>query len=311
MTECLIITPIAHEFVEEVERLTDGKIPVRGCRDEAELEELYQGHRVLFGNPSIIASTLDRMPDVEWIQSSWAGVTPLIEHKRRDYILTGVKDVFGPQMSEYVFGYLLAHELKIFERKRRQDCQEWYKYHSGMLEGRSIGIMGTGSIGRHIAETARAFGLSVRGLSRTGAKADHFDAVYDIEHIQSFLEGCHYLVSTLPKTPDTDGLLSAQTLGKLPTNAYFINVGRSNVIDDEALVRALESGRLSGAVLDVFDEEPIPADDPLWNAPNLLITAHISAISHPLLLVPIFVENYERFVQGKPLRHVVNFDAGY
>ena len=83
------------------------------------------------------------------------------------------------------------------------------------------------------------------------------------------------------------------------------------MIDDEALVRALESGRLSGAVLDVFDEEPIPADDPLWNAPNLLITAHISAISHPLLLVPIFVENYERFVQGKPLRHVVNFDAGY
>ena len=214
-------------------------------------------------------------------------------------------------MSEYVFGYLLAHELKILERKRRQDCQEWYKYHSGMLEGRSIGIMGTGSIGRHIAETAHAFGLSVRGLSRTGAKADHFDAVYDIEHIQSFLEGCHYLVSTLPKTPDTDGLLSAQTLGKLPANAYFINVGRSNVIDDEALIRALESGRLSGAVLDVFDEEPLPADDPLWTAPNLLITAHISAISHPLLLVPIFVENYERFVQGKPLRHVVNFDAGY
>ena len=208
MTECLIITPIAHEFVEEVERLTDGKIPVRGCRDEAELAELYQGHRVLFGNPSIIASTLDRMSDVEWIQSSWAGVTPLIEHKRRDYILTGVKDVFGPQMSEYVFGYLLAHELKILERKRRQDCQEWYKYHSGMLEGRSIGIMGTGSIGRHIAETAHAFGLSVRGLSRTGAKADHFDAVYDIEHIQSFLEGCHYLVSTLPKTPDGHGELS-------------------------------------------------------------------------------------------------------
>ena len=91
----------------------------------------------------------------------------------------------------------------------------------------------------------------------------------------------------------------------------LINVGRSNVIDDDALIAALESGHLGGAVLDVFDEEPLPNDSPLWDTPNLLITAHISAISHPLLLVPIFVDNYRRFIAGEPLQHLIDFGAGY
>ncbi len=311
MDECLIVTPIADEFVAEVARLSADTIPVRACRDESELLNAYRGQRVLFGNPAIIAAALDRMPDVEWVQSSWAGVTPLIEHERRDYVLTGVKDVFGPQMSEYTFGYLLAHELKIFERKAQQSNRQWYREHSGILEGRSIGIMGTGSIGSHIAGTAKAFGMHVRGFSRSGAAGEAFDEVFPATGIDAFLSQCHYLVSTLPQTPGTDRLLNQATLACLPEGAYFINVGRSNVVDDDALVSALESGRLSGAALDVFDEEPLPGDSPLWTAPNLLITAHISAISHPLLLVPIFVDNYRRYREDRPLKYVVDFDAGY
>ncbi len=311
MDECLIVTPLADEFVAEVSRLTAGAIPVRACRNEAELLDAYEGQRVLFGNPAIIAAALDQMPGIEWVQSSWAGVTPLIEHERRDYLLTGVKDVFGPQMSEYTFGYLLAHELKIFERKAQQSNRQWYREHSGILEGRTIGIMGTGSIGSHIAGTAKAFDMRVRGLSRSGAAGESFDEVFPATGIDAFLKDCHYLVSTLPQTPGTDRLLNRAALACLPEGAYFINVGRSNVVDDDALVSALESGRLSGAALDVFDEEPLPSDSPLWAAPNLLITAHISAISHPLLLVPIFVDNYRRFREGQPLRHVVDFEAGY
>jgi phosphoglycerate dehydrogenase-like enzyme len=100
-------------------------------------------------------------------------------------------------------------------------------------------------------------------------------------------------------------------LSALPTGASFINVGRSNVVDDDALLDALNSGHLSGAVLDVFDEEPVPAGSELWDAPNLTITAHIAAVSHPELIVPIFVRNFARFRKGEALDYVVDFSAGY
>jgi phosphoglycerate dehydrogenase-like enzyme len=245
------------------------------------------------------------------VQSSWAGVTPLIEAPRRDYLLTGVKGVFGPQMSEYVFGYLLAHELKLLERFRAQEQRHWMRDHSGVLDGKSLGIMGTGSIGAHIAATAVAFGMTPIGYSRSGVAVQPFEQTCSMEQLETFLAKSDHLVATLPDTPDTDALLNRETLSILPKGAYFINIGRSNCIDDDALVEALRSGQLAGAALDVFDEEPVPDDSPLWDAPNLKITAHIAAISHPLLIVPIFIDNYRRYVSDQPLDYVVDFDAGY
>jgi len=309
--EVLIVTPMADEFIADVERLSATPIPVVACRNEEALLGAYRGHRILFGNPGIIAPLLDQLDEVEWIQSSWAGVTPLINSARRDYILTGVKDVFGPQMSEFTLGYLLAHELKIAERSRQQAKRAWSPQHSGMLDGKTIGVMGTGSIGSHIGRTARCFNLRVIGLSRSGKAVDGFDRVFDLTQLDDFLRDCQYLVSTLPQTPETDQLLNERSIAQLPQGAYFINVGRSNVIDDTTLIKALTDGHLAGAVLDVFDTEPLPPDDPLWNTRNLHVTAHISAISHPLLIVPIFVENYQRYLNGQPLTHQVDFDAGY
>ena len=112
-------------------------------------------------------------------------------------------------------------------------------------------------------------------------------------------------------TPETDGLLNADTLPLLPPHAYFINVGRANVVDDKALIEALQSGNLAGAALDVFDVEPVPDDSPLWDAPNLLMTAHMAAVSHPGLIAPVFLENYRRFFAGRDLINVVNFERGY
>ena len=180
-----------------------------------------------------------------------------------------------------------------------------------MLEGKTIGIMGTGSIGAHIARTAAAFDMQVLGLSRSGTPVPGFTNVFEVARIDEFLESCHYLVSTLPQTPDTDNLLDSKAFERLPDGAYFVNVGRSNVVDDGALIAALNSGKMAGAVLDVFDEEPLPADSPLWDTPNLKVTAHISAISHPLLIVPIFVDNYQRYLDDRPLNFVVDLEAGY
>ena len=126
-----------------------------------------------------------------------------------------------------------------------------------------------------------------------------------------FLQDLDYLVATLPQTADTNGLLNATSLAELPAHAYFINVGRSNVVDDAALIDALKNHKLAGAAVDVFDEEPIPQDSPLWETPQLSITAHIAAVSVPSLIAPIFLENYNCYIDQQPLNYLIDFDTEY
>ena len=171
--------------------------------------------------------------------------------------------------------------------------------------------MGTGSIGAAVASQAKNNGMVVTGLSRSGESNNSFARVYTTADMAEFLVPLDYLVSVLPDTPATDGLLNAETLALLPAHACFINVGRANVVDDDALIAALRNGTLGGAVLDVFDEEPVPRDSPLWDAPNLVMTPHIAAISHPELIAPIFLDNYRRFVAGRSLKNLVSFELGY
>jgi phosphoglycerate dehydrogenase-like enzyme len=311
MEKCLIVCASAPEFASEIRRLADGEIAVKVCVTADEALAAYAGERILLGDPGVIATILPRLPGVRWVQSTWAGVKPLIDITQRGYLLTGVKGVFGPQMSEYVLGYLLAHELRILDRFEAQANRLWDSTHSGTLAGKCLGILGTGSIGGHIARSSKSVGLDVVGLSRSGRPTPGFDEVFAIDDRLDFLSRCDYLVSTLPQTPETDALLDAEAFGRLPPGSYFVNVGRSNVVDDDALIGALESGRLAGATLDVFDEEPLPADSPLWQAPNLRITAHIAAVSHPALIAPVFVRNYRHFVAGEPLEYLVDFEAGY
>jgi phosphoglycerate dehydrogenase-like enzyme len=308
---CLVVTPTAEKYAEVLERLAHTPIHYKACTTVEQALAEYTDESILFGRPDMIAELLPNMPGVDWVQSSWAGVTPLIEAERCDYLLTGVKDAFGPQMSEYVIGFLLAHELRVLERKEAQDKHHWFKGFSGSLHGKHLGIMGTGSIGRYIATKANFMDIRVTGLSRSGRQIPVFKKVMKTTELHEFLEGLDYLVCILPDTPDTDNLLDAKALEKLPEHAYIINIGRSNVIDDEALIDALKNDRLAGATLDVFDEEPIAEDSPLWDTPRLTITAHIAAVSLPSLIVPIFVDNYRRYTNEQPLHYVVDFEAGY
>ena len=311
MSDCLIVSGAAREFADEISRTADSPVACEVCTSTSEALARYSGQSVLFGNPDMVAAILPALPAVDWVQSTWAGVKPLAMIDRRDYVLTGVKEVFGAQISEYVMGYLLAHELRVLERMQQQRMRNWFTQSSSVLQGKRLGVMGTGSIGSHIAKTAGVFGVKVAGLNSTGALSPEFDAVLPAAQLHDFLDGLDYLVSTLPQTNGTDNLLDATALAKLPSHAYFINVGRGNVVDDAALMHALQNDDLGGAALDVFDEEPIPEDSPFWDTPRLSITAHIAAISHPSLIVPIFLENYRRYINGEPLQFVIDLDKGY
>jgi phosphoglycerate dehydrogenase-like enzyme len=307
----IILDADADEYAALLNPLTAEGVALAVAHTPDEALAVYADQPILFGDPNFIAKVLPQMPTIEWVQSTWAGVTPLLELDRRDYVLTGVKDVLGQQMGEYAIGYLLAHELKASQRAEQQQQRRWFQEFSGTLSGKTIGIMGTGSIGRHIACMTRPFNMRVRGYSRSGRPVDDFEQVYAADQLDAFLQELDYLVSVLPETPETDDLLNAATLRRLPSRCYYINVGRGNVVDAAALRSALEKGELAGAALDVFDREPLPEDSPLWTAPNLRITGHVAAASDADDIAPIFADNCRRFMKGEPLRHVVDFDRGY
>ena len=267
---------------------------------------------IVLGEPKLIRDTLPRLPRLKWVQAIYAGVEPLVDPgQRRDYTLTNARGVFGELMSEYVFGYLLFHEKKMLERIQAQKAFQWQRQEAGVLRGKTIGLLGVGSIGAHLAGTAKHFGMKVKGYTRGSETSAQVDSYYHGNDLLKFVEGLDYLVSVLPRTEDTTRIVNAKVLECLPSHAVFINVGRGNAVDEPALVEALKEGKLAAAILDVFEKEPLPEDHPFWRAPNLYMTFHTSAISYPEDITKLFLENYQLYTEGKPLKYVVDFERGY
>ena len=267
---------------------------------------------IVLGEPKLIQDMLPRLPSLKWAQAIYAGVERLMDPAlRRDYILTNARGVFGELMSEYVFGYLLLHEKKIFERQRAQQAKQCDRAESGVLRGKTIGLLGVGSIGSHLAGTAKHFGMSIHGFTRESESCAAVDIYFHEPDILKFAEGLDYLVSVLPRTDDTNRIVDASLFDALPSHAVFINVGRGNAVDESALVTALNEGKIAAAVLDVTEKEPLPEDHPFWTTSNLLLSFHTSAISYPENITELFIENYYLYTEGRPLKYQVDFERGY
>jgi len=307
----LIVSPDAAAYVPLLGELAEQGTKIAAAVDAATARTTWSGQSVLLGQPDLLSEVVDEMPAVRWVQSTWAGVSPLLNMGRKDFVLTGVRGTFGPQMAEYVLGYLLARELKLVQRREQQERRAWWQADSGTLHGKSLGIMGTGSIGRHIARMAAPFGLRVTGFSRSGAPVAGFEQVFPAAGLAEFLAGPDYVVCVLPDTPATRHLLNEDAFRCMRPECYLVNVGRGSLIDEAALLEALRRGDLAGAVLDVFGQEPLPPGSPLWQAPGLTVTAHVAAKSMPQEIARIFIGNYSRFLAGEALQHPIDFERGY
>lgn len=267
---------------------------------------------ILFGAPTSIREILGQVPNLRWAQTMWAGVEPLLDSSlRRDYTLTNARGVFGGLMSEYVIGYLLAHERKIFQQAEAQKNKVWDDSLTGSLRGKSIGLLGVGSIGAEVARTAKFFGMTVRGYTKDSETSKQVDKYFHGDTILEFANGLDYLVSILPNTKETQRIIDEKVLNALPAHAVFVNVGRGSAVDEHALLNALRTNKLAGAVLDVFEKEPLPREHPFWEAPNLKMTFHTSAPSLPEDIARLFIENYRLYLEGKPLKYVVDFEKEY
>ncbi len=308
-TPILVLDADAAEIVAELEARRPGRYVAVGAPEQLDDSDAA----ICLGSPGFVLAAADRLTGLRWIQSTWAGVQPLLPllRQREDLILTGVKGIFGPLMAEYVFGWIAALERRLFEYRRQQAERVWRPQRERSSAGRRMVVLGIGSIGRHLAAVAQAFGLEVVGVSRSGEPVAGIDRIYPVSAVLEAVADADYLVSVLPDTPDTRDIIDGRMLAALAPGAILLNVGRGTAVVDADLVEALESGSLAAAVLDVFREEPLPPTHPFWTTPNLHITPHMAAVTPASALVDVFLDNLARWQAGEPLRYRVDPERGY
>jgi phosphoglycerate dehydrogenase-like enzyme len=315
MHRLLILSRLARDYADLVEAARLPDLAITAMTEAEGFPANAASFDLAFGDPRLLRQMMPALTGVSWVQSTWAGVEPLLDPAlRRDYILTNARGVFGAQMSEYVFAYLLARERKIFEKQASQAAGRWDPEPPTRLRGKQVGLLGVGTIGAALARTAKHFGMRVKGYTHASEDSADVDCYFhgSLSAVgAAFASELDYLVSVLPDTAATRHVVDEALLRALPPRAVFVNPGRGGVVDEAALADALQEGRLAGAVLDVFETEPLPADHVFWRLPNVRITSHTAALSAPPDIAPLFIDNYRRLLRGETLQYRVDFERGY
>ena len=286
-------------------------------------EKLIGGCNILLADPNLVGPLLYNMGKVKWVQSTRGGADKIMKFLRNDkpYPETTLTRFAGcgQHMAEYVVGHIIAFERNFRGIFKDQECHEWAKSSKDyrLLNKLTIGIVGVGEIGSSVAKAAKHFGMTVYGLtSREIAPSSknpwidrHFSS---LGQLPEMLQSCDYVCSTLPKTAKTNGAFMNNMLENCKEkNSIFINIGRSNVITEEEIIKAVNLKWIGGAVLDVFEEEPLPKSSPLWDLENVVITPHCSGISMVDEIADFFANNLENFLSGRALSYVVEWNKGY
>jgi glyoxylate/hydroxypyruvate reductase A len=250
---------------------------------------------------------------LRWVQCLGAGVEDIVAAAElpRSVAVTRIVDQFGAAIAEYVFAELLAR-VRELERVRAQQAERlWRPFVAERLAGRTLGVAGLGSIGREVVRKGRAFDMRVFGLSRTAAPDGLVDRHFGPDAWAAFVRDLDYLVLALPLTPQTRAVVGAEVLAAMRPGSVLVNVGRGALVDEAALVEALRAGRPGGAVLDVFEREPLPPESPLWSLPGVTVSPHISGPSRTDEVAAFFLDNLARFERGEPLAGLVERERGY
>lgn len=254
---------------------------------------------------------------LKWIQTLSAGVDklPLQELAERQIILTNARGVHTIQMSEFTLSLMLQWVRRANLLHEQQQNRIWnYHIQVGELHGKTIGIIGAGAIGEAVARKAKAFDMKVIGLNRSGEPQPAFDSTLSGEEgLKTLLSQSDFIVLLLPSTAKTRGFITKEHLALLQPSAFLINLARGDVIDEAALIAALQEGKLAGAALDVFEQEPLPTDSPLWTLDNVILTPHIAGASaqYTQRASSIFYHNVQAFLDGGAMMNVVNLKEGY
>jgi phosphoglycerate dehydrogenase-like enzyme len=260
---------------------------------------------------------LKRAPKLKWIHVPGAGIdqlrpTGVLEAGVRVSNSSGLNSRY---IAEFVMGYMLMQVKRMRLRLERQARAQWVRDQNDTLEGKTIGIIGPGQIGSQIAAFASAFGMRVLAARRTvsAAPPPGVEKVYPMAELGQMLPQCDFVVVTVNLSAETRGLIGAREFAQMKPGAYFMNVARGPVVDQDAMVEVLRGTHLAGAALDVFEQEPLPVDNPLWSMPNVFVTPHSSGnyLGHSDKSYDLFCRNLRNYLDGKPLVNEMPPQGGY
>jgi len=284
----------------------------------------------------ILLPDIEEVPNLKWIQFHYAGIdfvqgSSLLRNK--DLKITSMSGASAIQEGEYILGMLLGlghHLPELISNQTRSEWPEdrWQRFSPVELTGSTVGLVGYGSIAREVARLLQPFNVIVLAAKKDvmhpqddgyiveghgDPEGNFFHRLYPIEALKSMLKTCDFVVVTLPLTPATTGIIGEAEFKAMKPGAFLVHISRGGVVDENALLQALTEKRIAGAVVDVFSQEPLPPDHPLWKAPNLLITPHVSGFSpnYKERAGEMFAENLKRYLHGEPLMNLYHPDRHY
>lgn len=285
------------------------------------LGDAVRDARVLFnwtGSKPEVRRVMETAPKLEWIHAMYAGLDRSLfpELVASPIPLTNGSGVFSQSLGEFVMLGMLYFAKDVPRRMQSKAAHRWDVFDNVEISKQTVGIVAHGDIGRAVASRAKAFGMRVLAMRRNPsprAGDEHVDRVYAPHDLHTMIPECDYIAVTAPLTPETTGLIGKREFDLMKPSAVILNVGRGPVIQESAMIEALQSKRIRGAALDVFDVEPLPPENPLWSLDNVLLSAHCADHVEGWVesAVMFFIEQFARWRNGEPLRNVVDKRAGY
>jgi len=314
MLKILISFNLDEEHVERIRSCLSG-IDVKKSSDPGVLlSEICDAEVLLAGRFN--SEMFKAAKRLKWVQAIAAGVDRFLfgEFVSSDVVLTNARGVHPAQVSDHVLALILAFSRKLNIFTKSQYQRKWARLQCEELQGKVLGIVGLGAIGREIARKAKCFGMRILAVDRDMAAAPNsVDELLRPQALSTLLKQSDFVVLSVPLTRETEGLIGEPELTTMRKDAILINVSRGRIVQEQVLVKALREGKIGGAGLDVFEEEPLPFSSELWDMENVIITPHVAGSTphYWARVCDIFCENLKRYTSGQPLINVIDKKAGY
>lgn len=243
---------------------------------------------------------IGKAPELEWIQSLISGTDAFLtfESLRKDVLITSARRIHGPQMSEMAFLHMLNLTRNYPKMLRNQDMGIWERWPQPLLYKKKVGLLGVGIIAEELARKCKAFNMTVYGISATKREVEGIDRFFGREQLCEVAAEVDYLIVLIPYSAETDKMINAEVLSAMKPSAYLINIARGGVLDEHALIEALKAKKIAGAGLDVYSQEPLPADHPFWKMDNLMMTPKVGGMSNIYVeqVLPILKTNLHHYI---------------
>jgi D-2-hydroxyacid dehydrogenase (NADP+) len=303
---------VLDQRAEEYKKALVPKFPevvIHAATKEEEAEKFIEQADALF-TFRVSDQLIKRASKLKWIHAGTTGVDYIVNlpSLRKDIIITSTRGIHGPQVSEMAFLLMLALNRNLPEVVRNQDKGAWVRWPGKLLWKKKVGILGIGIIGEEIARKCKAFGMEVFGIDIVKRKLDCIDVFYGPEDIVKVAQEVDYLVIVAPNTPQTEKIIGSKVLSAMKPTAFLLNLGRGELVDEEALASVLKSGKIAGAGLDTYLQEPLPKEHPFWGLKNVIVSPHVAGMSDIYVeqALSILEENLRRYVKGER-RNLLNF----